>query len=120
MDVAVAAGRDAAQQMAAQAAAAETRVVLLQWRAEQERRAARQAQGATLHQNSQLLRELQVGVQGRREGGGDRCRYPHEWVLWGGMLHKVHDGRCCGFASWVEPAGGVGAVLAEAAQLRRT
>ncbi len=53
-------GRDEAMEAAANAAAAETRVVLLQWRLEQERGSAKATQRATLHQNSQLLRELQV------------------------------------------------------------
>ncbi|KAG2422024.1 hypothetical protein HYH02_015537 [Chlamydomonas schloesseri] len=70
-------GRDEAMEAAANAAAAETRVVLLQWKLEQERGSAKAAQRATLHQNSQLLRELQVSQ-------GDlrllKDRYDAAWV----------------------------------------
>ncbi|KAG2439922.1 hypothetical protein HXX76_004041 [Chlamydomonas incerta] len=70
-------GRDEAMEAAANAAAAETRVVLLQWRLEQERGSSKATQRATLHQNSQLLRELQVS-QGDLRALKDR--YDAAWV----------------------------------------
>ncbi|EFJ40424.1 hypothetical protein VOLCADRAFT_99792 [Volvox carteri f. nagariensis] len=60
------ANRNAASEAIAAAAAAETRVVLLQWRLDQETRTQRATQRLTLNQNSQLLRELQVAQQDNR------------------------------------------------------
>ncbi|GIL97592.1 hypothetical protein Vretimale_3130 [Volvox reticuliferus] len=62
-DPRVSANRNAASEAIAAAAAAETRVVLLQWRLDQETRTQRATQRITMNQNSQLLRELQVAQQ---------------------------------------------------------
>ncbi|KXZ44685.1 hypothetical protein GPECTOR_63g14 [Gonium pectorale] len=63
---AAAGARDAVTEAVAAAAAAETRVVLLQWRLDQDRRTARVTQRSGMQQNSQLLRELQVAQQDNR------------------------------------------------------
>ncbi|GLC77526.1 WD repeat-containing protein 49 [Pleodorina starrii] len=65
-DPRVSANRNAASEAIATAAAAETRVVLLQWRLDQDARTSRVTSRISLQQNAQLLRELQVAQQDNR------------------------------------------------------
>ncbi|GIL58742.1 hypothetical protein Vafri_13730, partial [Volvox africanus] len=86
-DPRVSANRNAASEAIAAAAAAETRVVLLQWRLDQEARTQRATQRITLNQNSQLLRELQVAQQDNR---ALRDRVDEAFVALREMQHRYY------------------------------